>query len=434
MLCLVPDEPIDRDHFSKLLWPGRFEAQARASLRQCLLDLGKLLTAMDCDLLDISRSRISLNVEAVVNRPRQFLRLRSSSNNILRPAGQLLSIGAKPLLDQMHFGDDFENWLDSRRRQPNCDCKSAVSKALMALKRNDNVGGPRAIAQLLGQSGTPLLMPIDEADGRTSATFNDEPGHQMNQRAIGWSYPLENAGAKTKNMLADDVSRDLVAMLSRAPHLSVAAFDAGLRRKLEQSSPAEVGRSTKRPIICFRSLARRADRLVLRIGLVNVSTNAHILSWRLDEDIEQFHVRLDDFILDLSTPILGEIQIDEASTAHLRGDGKINGFEVVQSMEMLRALYSESRASRIVDHLRELIEREPANAVARGSLAVQLAQNVVNRWTETPAATKARGVQPDRKPALTMAPNDPDVLMAAGIVPAMQANPQSGDSLSNPVA
>jgi len=43
MLCLAPHEPIDRDHLSKLLWPGRFQAQARASLRHCLFDLGKVL-------------------------------------------------------------------------------------------------------------------------------------------------------------------------------------------------------------------------------------------------------------------------------------------------------------------------------------------------------------------------------------------------------
>jgi DNA-binding SARP family transcriptional activator len=31
MLCLMPGEPLERDYVSKLLWPGRFQAQARAS-------------------------------------------------------------------------------------------------------------------------------------------------------------------------------------------------------------------------------------------------------------------------------------------------------------------------------------------------------------------------------------------------------------------
>ncbi len=45
MLCLAPDVSIERELISKLLWPGRFPAQARASLRQCLLNLGKILEA-----------------------------------------------------------------------------------------------------------------------------------------------------------------------------------------------------------------------------------------------------------------------------------------------------------------------------------------------------------------------------------------------------
>ena len=41
--CRAGNEAIERDFLSKLLWPGRFEAHARASLRQCLLDLGLLI-------------------------------------------------------------------------------------------------------------------------------------------------------------------------------------------------------------------------------------------------------------------------------------------------------------------------------------------------------------------------------------------------------
>ena len=46
MLCLAPGETLERDFVSKLLWPGRFQAQARASLRQCLLMIDKSLGPM----------------------------------------------------------------------------------------------------------------------------------------------------------------------------------------------------------------------------------------------------------------------------------------------------------------------------------------------------------------------------------------------------
>ncbi len=60
MLCLAPENAIARDTLTRLLWPGRFEAQARASLRQCLLELGKTLEANGCAILSVSRERIGL--------------------------------------------------------------------------------------------------------------------------------------------------------------------------------------------------------------------------------------------------------------------------------------------------------------------------------------------------------------------------------------
>lgn len=60
MLCLTKGEAMDREHLSKLLWPGRFEAHSRASLRQCVLDLGKVLAPWGPDMLDVARTTIAL--------------------------------------------------------------------------------------------------------------------------------------------------------------------------------------------------------------------------------------------------------------------------------------------------------------------------------------------------------------------------------------
>jgi len=54
MLCVIADNALKRDYISKLLWLGRFQARAWASLRQCLLSLDKLLTPIVGPLLDVS--------------------------------------------------------------------------------------------------------------------------------------------------------------------------------------------------------------------------------------------------------------------------------------------------------------------------------------------------------------------------------------------
>ncbi|WP_173204667.1 hypothetical protein [Sphingopyxis sp. BSNA05] len=134
MLCLAPDEPIDRDHLSRLLWPGRFEAQAKASLRQCLSDLGKLLAAADCDLLDISRSRIGLKAGAV-RTDLSDLHDLLTEGKYLEATERLVSIGAIPLLDQMNYGEAFDDWLSVHRQQAEQRLESAVSVALSALEK-----------------------------------------------------------------------------------------------------------------------------------------------------------------------------------------------------------------------------------------------------------------------------------------------------------
>lgn len=403
MLCLAPDEPIDRDHVSRLLWPGRFETQARASLRQCLLGLGKALTAADCHLLDISRTRIGLNAETVET-DLAALERALAAQQYAAAADLLMVIGAKPLLDQMHFGNAFDTWLEGHRRQTEQRLHSIIAEALSRLERSDDASNH---AQL------------------RDAWLIRNPESNLSGEKADYSVaviPLESADDKNAISLADDVSQDLVAMLSRAPHLSVAAFDISLRSKLEQSGLAEIGRSLGVQYIVSGSIAQRDDQLLMRISLVNAAANAHIMSWRLNADSKGFRARLDDFILDLSTPILSEIQIAAASTAHLRGNS--DGFEVIQSTEMLHSLYSERRANEITVHLTDLIAREPDNAAAKASLAMQIAQNVINGWTKAPDAASAQA-RSLIETALAIAPNDPDVLMADGIVAAMQFDPQS---------
>ena len=65
MLCLARSEVLDRDFLSKLLWPGRFEAHAKASLRQCLLELGKLLAPFGSEMLVVTRTSVMLRPGAI---------------------------------------------------------------------------------------------------------------------------------------------------------------------------------------------------------------------------------------------------------------------------------------------------------------------------------------------------------------------------------
>ena len=140
ILCLEAGEAIDRDHLSKLLWPGRFEAHAKASLRQSLLELGKALEAAGNDLLRVTRNSVSIN-PAVVDT--DFLRLERAlqSGEYKEAAGLLAAIGTSPLLDQMTFGDAFGDWLSRHRAKAELRLQVAVDEGLAMLKQAGDVDG-----------------------------------------------------------------------------------------------------------------------------------------------------------------------------------------------------------------------------------------------------------------------------------------------------
>ncbi|CAN5449881.1 hypothetical protein BH09PSE4_BH09PSE4_04560 [soil metagenome] len=140
MLCLAPGEALERNYVSKLLWPGRFQAQARASPRQCLSSLDKVLAPWADGVLDVSHGRIRINP----------LRIRSDLADVevalaqgrARDALGLLShIGNRPLLDQMDVGEPFREWLAAQRQHVERRLQLGVDGVLAALEREGNVAG-----------------------------------------------------------------------------------------------------------------------------------------------------------------------------------------------------------------------------------------------------------------------------------------------------
>ena len=59
ILCVQPGVAVEREQCCQLLWPGKFTAHARASLRQTLLGLKQQLAPIHADFLVITRERVA---------------------------------------------------------------------------------------------------------------------------------------------------------------------------------------------------------------------------------------------------------------------------------------------------------------------------------------------------------------------------------------
>jgi TolB-like protein/DNA-binding SARP family transcriptional activator len=109
ILCLLMLEEgcrIRRERLCGLLWPDRPDAQARASLRQCLAELRGLAR----DLLGSDRESIWFEPDACVS---DYSRLVAvlACDDARALADELNATGIAPLADGLHIGDMFDEWL-----------------------------------------------------------------------------------------------------------------------------------------------------------------------------------------------------------------------------------------------------------------------------------------------------------------------------------
>ena len=109
-LALSETPRATRERLIGLFWPDRSEIQARASLRQCLVDL----RAAFGDAIIAGREWITLD-DSRIGGDWPALKAALAGSDAVQLTAALAVIGAEPLLAGMEFGDAFDSWLRSSR-------------------------------------------------------------------------------------------------------------------------------------------------------------------------------------------------------------------------------------------------------------------------------------------------------------------------------
>jgi TolB-like protein len=131
ILCLEPGHAVDRDTLARLLWPDRFVPQAKASLRQCLLDLKRKLAECGIDGLLVSRGEVAL-APGSFRSDLETLEAALASNEEDGAIEQLLAIGNRPLLQGQSLNSEFDEWIAARRSHVDARLRAGLSEALQA--------------------------------------------------------------------------------------------------------------------------------------------------------------------------------------------------------------------------------------------------------------------------------------------------------------
>lgn len=157
VLVLSGQGGVSRERLAGLLWSDRADAQARASLRQCLFELRTALSAANLDLLQIGRDRVAVQTERLES---DADGLEQSLSGVFSPdipkVSHWLRSGA--LLADFEVGGLFEDWREETRAR----FESLIANGVQMLL--DRLAAAQAWDQVLGLAEACLVRdPLNEA-------------------------------------------------------------------------------------------------------------------------------------------------------------------------------------------------------------------------------------------------------------------------------
>jgi TolB-like protein/Flp pilus assembly protein TadD len=271
MISVDPERPIARETLMKLLWPGRFEAQARASLRQCLLELGKLLEASGCAILSVSRDRVGLLPDSIQT-DLGDLDHALTVGDVELANSVLHAISVKPLLDQMHISDGFDAWVKSAREECDGRISAKIADAVAVLQR----AGNKATAAKLNEAWSIRERPKGTATA---------PVIQERTRIAVLPFHAIGAGDGS-DYFADGIVDELISTLGQVPQLLIAGRTSSFHFRDSKLPPPEIASALGVSHLIEGSVQRQGERVRIHIRLIDGENGFELSGQRFDGTLD----------------------------------------------------------------------------------------------------------------------------------------------------
>jgi DNA-binding SARP family transcriptional activator/TolB-like protein len=202
-LFLSPDNEESRERLCGLFWADRGEPQARASLRQCLLELRDSLADVGLELLDAGRSRIGLRAAGVGSDLDDLLAAISDDDPRIG-AGRLAQMDQRQLLEDLDLPGPFAAWLEQTRPRMERSIAGEVHAQLERFERAGRWEDVRTLAEAFSRRD-----PLDEtvaaaairADGATGNSAAAHRRYRILQDAMNREFGA-SPGATAREALA----------------------------------------------------------------------------------------------------------------------------------------------------------------------------------------------------------------------------------------
>lgn len=210
-LSFADETGVARDKLSGLLWSDRGEAQARASLRQCLLEVRKALQAAGAqEALVVGRERIALDPARVGSDVADLLEALAQ-DDASAVAAQLEAVGRGELLEDAEAPGLFAEWREVQRTWLEDRIAGGVQRHVERLEGRGDWSGLKALTTAFlhrDPLNEPIVAAAMRADAALGSTTSAHRRFRVLQAALQRDYGASPVGA----------ARDaLTAMSRRAP-------------------------------------------------------------------------------------------------------------------------------------------------------------------------------------------------------------------------
>ncbi len=413
-LYFAPDQMAARERLCGLLWSDRGDAQARSSLRQCLLEIKTALVPHALELLVARRDAVEM---AAIESDCSGLERAIAGEDGATVIAQLGELGTAQLLEDQDIGGLYGEWLDSarvrfdqslatgilghiERHHAREDFEGVTAVADAYLQRDplderivaaaisaDVALGANASAQrrfrllktaLAGELGVEPSAVVHAAlDGSaTSRTRPLPPALATNAEPLLAVLAFDNLSSDPEmDFFSDGISEEILQRLSCTSKLKVIARSSSFQFRGRDKITANVAAQLGATHLLDGSVRRGGERVRITTALIDCANQTTLWSGRFDHDLgdafavqDEIAIAVADGLNLVFAPPSAQAKIDPAAHDHY-----------------LRARSLAAMPSHVDDclkHLMQAVEREPDFGAAWSSLA--MARAVKARWM-TPA-------------------------------------------------
>lgn len=259
MLCIAPNKTFERSFISSLLWPGRYEAQAKASLRQSLLELSKLQDRIGQEFIHVTRTEVQLIPDSI-NSDLAHLERLFERHDYHQATEILMRLGSDQLLDQMHYQAQFNDWLSAIRSQIEQRLQSSISAGLAKLKSDKNALGYQTLL-----SAWRVREPL--------FNFSEEPDPASEKVIKIAVLPFKTLNSHIQDQyFSEGIVDEIITMLGQVPELMVAGKNSSFGLKDSELSAQKIATILNVDHFLEGTVQQQDEKIRINIRLVNPHT------------------------------------------------------------------------------------------------------------------------------------------------------------------